>query len=480
MSTLSINSAIKIIDLKKLKSKIKELDKDSVLRDIGMENVMIEHDAIFKVSSLLTPIMKGRNLAIIFDETMIKNKGVSLKEKLCEILNKDFQVKVVRISSCDGGDVHADEKTLLEAYNNVRGCDGVVAVGSGTIADIAKDVVYRHDCSIPLVIVQTALSVNAFSDDVAVVLRNGVKRTISSAWANTLIIDLNIIKEAPFFMNVAGFGDLMATWSAPVDWMLSNKLEMDSTYNQIAYDLIKDGSKYLLDNSRLLSCNDSEYLGKLSEVLTLSGFAMGLVGVSSPCSGAEHIVSHLLDMDSLSKKGKVGSHGEQIGVSSILMSMVWEYFLNNFDPKSVDIDRCFPDFTIMEDKVRSAFRGLDRNGRASEECWNDYNKKLSKWHMKRDKLEDFFANWHSNREMLLMMCVSPVKLANSFRGAGGKSRFKDLEVGISKDKVLWALNNCHLFRNRFTIVDLLFFLGIYNEQFVEELLSSANKIDVGY
>ena len=62
--------------------------------------------------------------------------------------------------------------------------------------------------SIPFVVVQTAVSVNAFSDDMAVLLRDGVKRTVPSRWPDVLIVDLEVIAEAPAAMNRAGFGEL--------------------------------------------------------------------------------------------------------------------------------------------------------------------------------------------------------------------------------------------------------------------------------
>ena len=66
------------------------------------------------------------------------------------------------------------------------GC--VVSVGSGTMTDVAKDASMRAG-DIPFVVVQTAVSVNAFSDDMAVLLRDGVKRTVPSRWPDVLIVD---------------------------------------------------------------------------------------------------------------------------------------------------------------------------------------------------------------------------------------------------------------------------------------------------
>ena len=57
-------------------------------------------------------------------------------------------------------------------------------------------------------------------------LINGVKRTIHSHYPSILIVDLDVIADAPAEMNVSGYGDLLATWTAPVDWYLANVLAM--------------------------------------------------------------------------------------------------------------------------------------------------------------------------------------------------------------------------------------------------------------
>ena len=61
-----------------------------------------------------------------------------------------------------------------------RGRRGLIlSVGSGTIADIGKVVSAR--LGLPHVVVQTAASVNGFSDDQSVLLVDGVKRTTPRA-----------------------------------------------------------------------------------------------------------------------------------------------------------------------------------------------------------------------------------------------------------------------------------------------------------
>ena len=116
--------------------------------------------------------------------------------------------------------MHADEEALAEAEAAVAGADCAVVVGSGTITDVCKEATRRTGGS-PLVVVQTAASVNAFSDDMAVLLKSGTKRTVPSRWPDALLVDLKAPRRAPPEMNLAGFGDLLAMWTAPADWYLA-------------------------------------------------------------------------------------------------------------------------------------------------------------------------------------------------------------------------------------------------------------------
>ena len=43
----------------------------------------------------------------------------------------------------------------------------------------------------------------------------------------------------------------------------------------------------------------------------------------------------------------------------------------------------------------------------------------------------------------------------------------------------WALRNCHLMRNRFTLADLLFFFGWWDGEFVEGLFDRAHSVGEG-
>ncbi|MFD1810353.1 iron-containing alcohol dehydrogenase [Gemmobacter lanyuensis] len=71
--------------------------------------------------------------------------------------------------------------------------------------------------------IQTAASVDGFTDNFSVVLQNGVKRTALSRWPDAVLADVRTIAEAPAFLTAAGMGEMMSMFCAPGTgiWRLS-------------------------------------------------------------------------------------------------------------------------------------------------------------------------------------------------------------------------------------------------------------------
>ena len=54
-----------------------------------------------------------------------------------------------------------------------------------------------------------------------------------------------------------------------------------------------------------------------------------------------------------------------------------------------------------------------------------------------------------------------------------------IEIPVAPEVVRWALENCHLMRNRFTLGALLFFAGWWDDSFVERILERARSAGGG-
>ena len=448
---------------------------------IEMDRIYISHGAIQQVNEAVRSQTDKKKVLMVTGPTEILSNGKNVKEQVLSVLKQEFDVEWLMLKEEDGGLIHAtpENSAKIESHLDDVGC--VVGVGSGTICDLCKRATYavNEENPLPLVIVQTALSVNAFSDGVSVMLINGVKRTIHSHYPPVLIIDLDVVADAPAEMNVSGYGDLIATWTAPVDWYLMKTLGMGGNFHTAPSDLIRLQCEELLENSAKLAAGDKKVLGDLSNVLTLSGLSMGIAGESCPASGSEHVMSHLIDMASGVRNTGICYHGTQVAVSGIISELIWDWLMNEFDPATVDIDKCYPSLEEMEPICKGAFDWLDDTHSAAEECWADYQKKLQRWHEHKEEFRTFLDHFDEFKQTVSPWLKKPEYVAKCMHDANAPTRYSQLNYPVDAVTARWAMTNCHLMRNRFSVIDLLHFCGVWSEDFVQMLVERAEALDAG-
>ncbi len=447
-----------------------------------MRRIEIGADALHLLPEVVSELARGgreaRRVVLVTDATPMRRGEGDPKAEAERLLAGHFEVRRAVLGKGGGTQLHADERTLAEAEDAVAGADCVVAVGSGTVTDVCKAAASGTGAP-PLVVVQTAASVNAFSDDVSVLLKSGTKRTVPSRWPDALLVDLTTLADAPPAMNLAGFGDLVSMWTAPADWYLASAVGMDESYHPAPVAMLYGQGRELLDDAAALRSRDPVALDRLARVLTLSGITLGIAGKTAPLSGTEHLVSHLVDMAAEQADNPVAFHGAQVAVATIPVAAAWESFLAEFDPSTMDLDRLFPDEAALEPVVREAFAVIDPSGGVGEECWSDYAEKLDLWRRSRERVERFFEEWPEHRVRMQEMVLPPERLGRALREAGAPARFAELDPPVGPGVARWALRNCHLMRNRFTLADMLFFAGWWDDAFVGRMLERARSAGGG-
>jgi glycerol-1-phosphate dehydrogenase [NAD(P)+] len=464
-------------DLDGLREALRASDPEARLAPIGMRRIEIGPEALYllpeAVSGLVRRDREAPRVTLVVDATPMRRAGKDLKAEAERLLAGRFRPERVVIGAGHAS-LHADEEALEEAEAAVTGADCVVVVGSGTITDICKVATHRAG-GVPLVVVQTAASVDGYSDDVSVVLKSGVKRTIPSRWPDVLLADLSTLVEAPSGMTAAGYGDAVSLYTAPADWYLASLLGMDDSYHPAPIEMLFGYGRDLADWAAGVGRREPEAVERLERLLVLRGIANGIVGTTAILSGAEHLISHMLDMHAGQHGLPLGVHGAQVGVATTVVAAAWEVLFDELVPSRVDVDACFPEPRAMEPLVRGAFAGLDPTGAVGDECWADYGKKLERWRGQRDRFEAFLEDWPRRRDELRELVVAPERLGGALADAGVPVRFGELDPPVSPQTARWAIRNCHFMRNRFTIADLLSFLGWWDEAFVEKLLGRARE-----
>lgn len=466
------------VDLDLLRQYLGDGPSGTGLRPIGIREVTIGQGALDElVPTVLRLIPPGAEVVVLVDPTPMRRGDRDLKAQVRSLLEARFHVRVEVLGS-NRPELHADEAALAEADRAIAGAACVVTVGSGTITDLGKDSSHRAG-GMAFVVVQTAVSVNAFSDDMAVLLRNGVKRTVPSRWPDALIVDLETIGDAPPDMNRAGFGELISMFTAPADWYLAAAIGMDNGYDARVVQLFRERADQLLAIAPGVREQRHEALAELAGFMTLTGIAMGAAGRTAPLSGMEHTVSHLLDMAAEQAGRPLAFHGAQVGAAAAVVSIAWRRFLRLFDPASLRSVSAYPSAGQMEPRVRAAFRDLDPTGSVGDECWRDYAQKLDRWTARRAHVEQFIRDWPEHRARIEGILAAPEAIADALRRAGAPARFGDLTPPADGSTVRWALEHCHLMRNRFTITDLAYLSGLWDGAAVEEVLTEAAGMGVG-
>ena len=436
---------------------------------IGMRTIRIGADALDRLEADVASVARPGPVHVLMDATPMTRAGRDLKADVVERLRARFDVRPT-VLGAEREELHADEAALAEADAAIVGAGCVVAVGSGTVTDIAKDASHRAG-DIPFVVIQTAVSVNAFSDDMAVLLRDGVKRTVPSRWPDVLLVDLAVLADSPAPMTRAGFGELCSMFTAPADWTLAGALGMDPSVDPAVIDLFRDGADGLLEAAPAVARAEPDALAELARRMTLTGIAMGVAGRTAPLSGTEHLASHLLDMAAGAAGRPLAFHGAQVGVAALLAALAWDDVLTTFDPQRLLDDATFPEPAAVEPAVRAAFLPLDPSGRMGDECWRDVARKLERWRAARPAVAAAARDWDTLAARLRTLVAPPDVLALALAAAGAPRAWRELDPPAPPDIVRWAVGALPLMRDRFTVVDLLWLTGGWTTATVDDLLA---------
>jgi glycerol-1-phosphate dehydrogenase [NAD(P)+] len=205
-----------------------------------------------------------------------------------------------------GGTIDAAVK-LADAIRGKR-YDAVVALGGGKIIDAAKYAAAR--VGLPLVSVATNLAHDGICSPVATLDNDNGRGSYGVPAPVALVIDLDVIRQAPSRYVRSGIGDAISNLSALADWELSHR-ETGERIDGLAAAMARSAGESVLRHPGTIA--DDGFITTLAEGLVMTGIAMSISGDSRPSSGACHEISHAFDL--LFPK-RAASHGEQCGLGA--------------------------------------------------------------------------------------------------------------------------------------------------------------------
>ncbi len=235
-----------------------------------------------------------------------------------------------------GGDILIpDERALGRLFMELE-CDTalIVAVGSGTINDMCKYMSART--GIPYIVVCTAPSMDGYAADGAPMICDGFKISFVATLPIGIVGDTDIMKDAPDKLIWAGYGDAIGKLTALADWKLA--VAMQGEYHcATCAKLVEKALQKVIDNTEGIANRQPQAIGYLAEALILTGVAMGLIGVSRPASGAEHMLSHHWEMHFIAAGKYPELHGIKVGVATPIIARVFELLGEELPGEAMEI-----------------------------------------------------------------------------------------------------------------------------------------------
>lgn len=276
---------------------------------IAVEEVVVESGAISRLPGFLQK-HGFRRAAIVCDDNTWQAAGKAVQELIgpCDV-------------ACLSPDhLHATEKAVAQAQKLLPAdADVLVAVGSGTVHDITRYI--AHDRNVPFLSVPTAASVDGFVSTVAAMTWYGFKKTIPAVSPIAVFADADIFPNAPYRLTASGVSDLLGKYTALADWKIAHLVTGEPICERVV-GLEEKALRTVSENLDKIRAKEPEACTHLLVALLLSGLAMQMVGNSRPASGAEHHVSHLLEMEILNPTLDA-YHGEKVGVGLVLAGQVY-------------------------------------------------------------------------------------------------------------------------------------------------------------
>lgn len=199
--------------------------------------------------------------------------------------------------------------------------DLILAVGSGTINDSCRLASYR--LNLPYAVVATAPSMDGYASAGTPFLFNGSKATIQATTPKYIVGDIDVLKNAPMEMMLAGIGDMFGKYTGMLDWELARDYTGEYYCEKMGEDVINATNK-CLENGYKLAERSPECISAIMEGLSVTGIGMAFIGNSRPASGSEHIVAHAWELYDIENGNSPHLHGLEVCEATRLIAIMYQ------------------------------------------------------------------------------------------------------------------------------------------------------------
>jgi glycerol-1-phosphate dehydrogenase [NAD(P)+] len=421
-------------------------DTDELLIGSGMLN---ESGAYFR------KFWGGSGAILVADSTTWKVAGETVYQSLLSADIPILKSVIFEIPPLLHADYSNVERIKKEAEPYPEAV--LIAVGSGTINDLVKTASFERGCS--YMAVGTAASMDGYCSAGASLSVNGRKQTVDCAAPKVIIADTDILQAAPAKYTAAGYGDLASKLTAGADWIIAD-FTGDDPIEKHAWNIIQPPLADWLSEPEKLAAGDPQKVAGVFEGLNCGGLAMQALGRSRAASGAEHMFSHIWDMSGhRGADGNPVSHGFQVSLGIICVTALMEEVFK-MEAENIDISRAvglYPSWTERSKQIEEVMKELP--------AWKEYIDICSKKHLSREQLAERLNHlkegWNTLRERVWAKLPRYPEMRKMLDLAGCPVKPED--INLSRENVVQTYWKTLCMRNRYTILDLAFELGIFSE-----------------
>jgi glycerol-1-phosphate dehydrogenase [NAD(P)+] len=354
-------------------------------------------------------------------------------------------------------EVYADDRTIREVRALLEGNDRIaIALGSGTINDVVKRASY--ECGKQYMIVPTAPSVDGYTSFGAAISVKGFKQTLACPAPLAVVADSEILRNAPYDMIAAGYCDLAAKIPAGADWIIADALGQHPIDREV-WSMVQTDLKAQIGRPDLVAARDPRAVDQIMRGLVTTGFAMQDMHDSRPASGAEHLFSHAWEMSQTAQGIHAVSHGFKVAIGSLISTAMMT--------EALAMDRSTLEWAMeahpgigwpeREGQIREIHAGssnldailsvsrqkflygetLRARRRLIAETWDTVAKKMREQILPFEELKDMFAQ---------ARCPTEPR-----------------DIGLTRAMVREGIYTAQMIRIRYTILDYLYEIGIFDD-----------------
>ena len=331
----------------------------------------------------------------------------------------------------------------IESYCSDK-TDFILGIGSGVINDLTKQVSFNRN--IRSGIIASAPSMDGFASSGAALILKGMQVTNTTHAPYMIIGDTDILKNAPLDMIRSGYADIIAKYSALCDWKLSSLIN-DEFFCPEIYQIMLNATNEMRSLAKDLNTRSPLVVGKLMEILVLSGVLMTLANTTRPASGSEHHFSHYFHITGLIENKPFFLHGTDVGYTTIKTAEMREKIQEITKPEFIAVSKeTREDFykKIFGNYAKEVISLQNSAGRYDNPVFDKY---LDNW----DKVLEILAECPTADEIRTMLTDAGIDLS-AFRKLYDKNRIEN-GMWFAKD-----------IKDRYSV---LLFLNLWGAEFIK-------------